>query len=178
MPLPQLTVYRHDRRKRALITLAGEIDLESAPLVRRALAQCLSDGIRIIDIDLIPVTFCDCSGLNTFLHAAQKSTEAGGTLRLHHPPPTLTLILDLTGSGFLLLGVPSGHLSPPPGGVPAPAAPATPSRRTGHIRLPLYSPVMRGDRPAGQGQTRKRHDSESSIVDAVRLRRVNRRQAQ
>ncbi|MFD3581711.1 STAS domain-containing protein [Streptomyces sp. NPDC058683] len=139
MPLPQLTVYRHDRRNRALITLAGEIDLESAPLVRRALAQCLSDGIRIIDIDLTPVTFCDCSGLNTFLHAAQKSTEAGGTLRLHHPPPTLGLILDLTGSGFLLLGVPSGHLSPPPGGVPAPAA-HIPPRRT----HPLAS-VLPGD---------------------------------
>ncbi|MGW7420160.1 STAS domain-containing protein [Streptomyces sp. NPDC054813] len=128
MPLPQLTVYRHDRRNRALITLAGEIDLESAPLVRRALAQCLSDGIRTIDIDLTPVTFCDCSGLNTFLHAAQQSTEAGGTLRLHHPPPTLGLILDLTGSGFLLLGVPSGHLPPPPGGVPAPAAHIPPHR--------------------------------------------------
>lgn len=110
MPLPQLTVYRHDRRKRALITLAGEIDLGSAPLVRTALARCLSDGIRTIDIDLTPVTFCDCSGLNTFLHAAQKTTEAGGTLRLHHPPPTLALILDLTGSGFLLLGAPFGHL--------------------------------------------------------------------
>lgn len=29
MSLPQLTVYRHDRRTRALITLAGEIDLAS-----------------------------------------------------------------------------------------------------------------------------------------------------
>ncbi|MGW4907298.1 STAS domain-containing protein [Streptomyces sp. NPDC004270] len=139
MPLPQLTVYRHDRRKRALITLAGEIDLESAPLVRRALAQCLSDGIRTIDIDLTPVTFCDCSGLNAFLHAAQQSTEAGGTLRLHHPPPTLGLILDLTGSGFLLLGVPSGHRPPPPRGVPAPAADIPP-----HGTHPFAS-VLPGD---------------------------------
>ncbi|WP_369250642.1 STAS domain-containing protein [Streptomyces sp. R41] len=139
MPLPQLTVYRHGRRKRALITLAGEIDLESAPLVHSALAQCLSDGIRTIDVDLTPVAFCDCSGLNAFLHAAQKAAEAGGTLRLHHPPPTLGLILDLTGSGSLLLGVPSGHLSPPPGGVPAPTA-QTPPHRT----LPLAS-VLSGD---------------------------------
>ncbi|MCX4977975.1 hypothetical protein [Streptomyces sp. NBC_00620] len=28
MPLPQLTVHRHDRRNRAPITMAGEIDLE------------------------------------------------------------------------------------------------------------------------------------------------------
>jgi len=122
MPLPQLTDFRHDRGERVLITLAGEIDLESAPLIRRALARCLSDGIRTIDIDLTPVTFCDCTGLNVFLHAARQTTKAGGTLRLHHPPPLLGLILDLTGSGFLLLDVPSGPLSPPPGDVPASTA--------------------------------------------------------
>ncbi|MEV6175536.1 hypothetical protein AB0L99_46085 [Streptomyces sp. NPDC051954] len=44
MSLPQFTVYRHGRRHRALITLAGELDLESAPLVRTALASCPSDG--------------------------------------------------------------------------------------------------------------------------------------
>ncbi|MFI0960174.1 STAS domain-containing protein [Streptomyces sp. NPDC021080] len=134
MPLPQLTVCRHDRGQRVLITLAGEIDLESAPLVRTALARCLSDGIRTIDIDLAPVTFCDCTGLNVFLHAAQQTTEAGGTLRLHHPPPTLDLILRLTGSGFLLPDVPLGHPSPPLGDVPAPTA--QPPR---HRTVPLVS---------------------------------------
>ncbi len=139
MSLPQLTVYRHDRMQRALITLAGEIDLESASLVGTALARCLSDGVRTIDIDLTPVTFCDCSGLNAFLHAAQRTTEAGGTLRLHHPPPTLSLILDLTGSGFLLLDVPFGQLSPPLGSVPAPTA-QTPRNPT----VPLAS-ALSGD---------------------------------
>ncbi|MGW0843200.1 STAS domain-containing protein [Streptomyces sp. NPDC002787] len=140
MPLPQLTVYRHDRRHRALVTLAGEIDLESAPLVRAALARCLGDGIRIIDVDLTPVTFCDCSGLNAFLDAAQKTTEAGGTLGLHHPPPALGRILNLTGCGFLLLGLPFGPLSPPlAAGAPDPAAQAPP-----HRHVPL-APVLSGD---------------------------------
>ena len=130
----QLTVHRHDRRKRALITLAGEIDLDSAPLVRTALAQCLHDGIRTLDIDLALVTFCDCSGLNTFLRAAQRTAEAGGTLRLHHPPPALGLILALTGSEFLLLGVPLGRLSSPVEDVPGPVA-HTPPHRT----VPLAS---------------------------------------
>ncbi|WP_030606348.1 STAS domain-containing protein [Streptomyces fulvoviolaceus] len=139
MPLPQLTVHRHDLRNRALITLAGEIDLESAPLVRTELARCLSDGIRIVDVDLTPVTFCDCSGLNAFLYASQRTTEAGGTLRLHHPPRTLSLILDFTGCGFLLLGVPFGHPAPPPGDVPAPTAQASPQRS-----VPLAA-VLSGD---------------------------------
>jgi anti-sigma B factor antagonist len=128
MPLSRLTIYRHDRRKRALITLAGEIDLESAPLVSAALARCLSDGIRIVDVDLTPVTFCDCSGLNTFLYAAQQTREADGILRLHNPPRSLGRILDLAGCGFLLLGLPPGHLPPSRGDVPDPVAPALPDR--------------------------------------------------
>ncbi|WP_405990675.1 STAS domain-containing protein [Streptomyces sp. NBC_00986] len=129
MPRTQLTVYRHDRRKRALITLVGEIDQESAPLVRTALAQCLHDGIRTLDIDLTPVTFCDCSGLNVFLVAAQQAAEAGGTLRLHHPPPTLGLILEVTGSRFLLPDGPLGCLSSPVAGVPDPPTHTSPRRR-------------------------------------------------
>lgn len=139
MPFPQLTVYRHDRRNRALITLAGEIDLESAPLVHTALARCLRDGIRIVDVDLTPVTFCDCSGLNAFLYAAQRTTEAGGTLRLHNPPPTLGRILDLTGCGALLLGPALGHPAPSLGDVPNPIAQAPP-----HRPVPLGS-VLSGD---------------------------------
>ncbi|MFI5688359.1 STAS domain-containing protein [Streptomyces sp. NPDC051636] len=139
MPLPQLTVHRHDRRNRALITLAGEIDLESAPLVRVSLEQCLRDGIRTIDVDLMPITFCDCSGLNAFLHAAQQTTVAGAALRLHHPPTTLARILDLTDCGFLLLGLPSGRLPPPPGDTPAVPTPVPP-----HGSVPL-TPVVSGD---------------------------------
>ncbi|MDO0933244.1 STAS domain-containing protein [Streptomyces sp. DG2A-72] len=125
MPLSQLTVHRHDQRKQALITLSGEIDLESAPLVRESLERCLRDGIRTIDVDLTPVTFCDCSGLNAFLHAAQQTTVAGGTLRLHHPPTTLARILDLVGCGFLFLGLPFGHLPPPLGDTPGGAGTVT-----------------------------------------------------
>ncbi|MDF3145214.1 STAS domain-containing protein [Streptomyces sp. T21Q-yed] len=139
MPLSQLTVHRHDQRKQALITLSGEIDLESAPLVLESLERCLRDGIRTIDIDLTPVTFCDCSGLNAFLHAAQQTTVAGGTLRLHHPPTTLARILDLADCGFLLLGLPFDHVPCPLGDTPAAPRPA-PSHRS----LPPV-PVLSGD---------------------------------
>ena len=139
MPLSQLTVHRHDQRKQALITLSGDIDLESAPLVRESLERCLRDGIRTIDVDLTPVTFCDCSGLNAFLHAAQQTTMAGGTLRLHHPPTTLARILDLAGCEVLLLGLPFGHLPPPLGDTPAAPRPAPP-----HRSVPA-APVLSGD---------------------------------
>ncbi|MEY9994970.1 anti-anti-sigma factor [Streptomyces sp. V4I8] len=64
---PQLNVHRHDHTTRALITLAGEIDVTTVPFVRAALAACVRDGIRAADVDLTAVTFCDASGLNAFL---------------------------------------------------------------------------------------------------------------
>ncbi|GAA1897719.1 hypothetical protein GCM10009837_20050 [Streptomyces durmitorensis] len=106
MPLPQLNIYRHGKRNRALITLAGEIDLETVPLMRATFERCLRDGVRIIDVDLTPVTFCDCSGLNTFVEAFLHSSAAGGTLRLHYPPPMLARMIALTGCGFVLMGLP------------------------------------------------------------------------
>ncbi|MFE2515106.1 STAS domain-containing protein [Streptomyces mirabilis] len=136
MPLPPLTIYRHDRRKRALITPAGEIDLDTVSLVRASLDRCLRDGIRTIDVDLTLVTFCDCSGLNAFLHASQRITAAGGTLRLHRPPRTLALMLDIAGCEFLVLGVPFGQLSPPSGYAPVTTAPVPP-----HRSVPPVPPV-------------------------------------
>jgi anti-anti-sigma factor len=102
MPLPQLHVDRHDHADRTLITLAGEIDLATAPLVRAALAACAREGIRTVDVDLTAVTFCDAFGLNVFLAAFQHSTHARRVLQLHYPPPVMVRVIEITGSGFLL----------------------------------------------------------------------------
>lgn len=103
MTVPQaLRTYRHDTDDRALITLAGDIDMESAPLIRETLASCLRDGIRTIDVDLTAVAFCDCSGVNAFLTAWALSAAAGASMRLHHPRPAVVRLMTLTGSQALL----------------------------------------------------------------------------
>ncbi|MDI5967832.1 STAS domain-containing protein [Streptomyces sp. SL13] len=105
MPSPHLlNVHRHDGRNRALITLDGEIDLTSAPLLHASLRQCLCDGVHRMDVDLSTVTFCDCSGLNAFLTAAGQTAAVGSVLRLHHPQPMLARLFAMTGTGPLLLG--------------------------------------------------------------------------
>ncbi|MFD9392227.1 STAS domain-containing protein [Streptomyces sp. NPDC060000] len=106
MALQQLHVHRQDQGTRALITLVGEIDLATAPLVRDALAKCLCDGMRDTDVDLTAVTFCDAGGLNAFLTASRLATDAGRTVRLHHPPQSMARVIEITGSGFLLHSFP------------------------------------------------------------------------
>lgn len=139
MPIPYLTIYRHDRKSRALITLAGEIDLDTGHLVRESLAHCLRDRVRTIDVDLTTVTFCDVSGLNVFLAAWRHMAAAGGSLQLHHPPPVLARIVDLTGSGFLLRGLPARQEPPPPWeGIIATTPALRPAPR--HEALPRLAP--------------------------------------
>ncbi|MFE2425911.1 STAS domain-containing protein [Streptomyces sp. NPDC059373] len=109
-----LNVLRHDCRNHALITLSGEIDLDTAHLVRATLERCLHDGIRAIDVDLTDVTFCDCSGLNAFLYASLRTAGAGGYLRLHYPSPAVEQLFAVTGSGSLFLSVPDPHTGTSP----------------------------------------------------------------
>ncbi|QIY63775.1 STAS domain-containing protein [Streptomyces sp. RPA4-2] len=113
MSLPRLTIYRHDRRNRALITLAGEIDPATAPRVRAALEGCLDDGISTIDVDLTPLGSCDDSGLKVFLDASEHAATAHASLRLHHPSPQTSQLLARTGAAPQLLGPPRAPVLPP-----------------------------------------------------------------
>ncbi|MEU1103097.1 STAS domain-containing protein [Streptomyces tibetensis] len=103
MTLPQLNIYRHDRGRRALVTLAGVIDPATASQVRTALERCLHDGITVIDVDLTTVDRCDSSGLHVFLNASRHAAETHASLRLHYPSPQTAQLLADTGSARLLL---------------------------------------------------------------------------
>ncbi|MGW3407708.1 STAS domain-containing protein [Streptomyces sp. NPDC000888] len=129
---PVLNVHRHYADNRALITLTGEIGLNSLPLVHASLERCLHDGIRAIDVDVTAATFSDSSGLNAFLHALMHTTAAGGFLQLHHPSPALERLVTLTGSGSLFLTLPDALAGSPPPPWPSPM----------HQAAPWLSPAM------------------------------------
>jgi anti-sigma B factor antagonist len=100
--LPSFKLSRHDCGYRTMITLAGEIDLHAAPTLCVMVEDCLRKGIRTITIDLAALDFCDVSGLNAFLAAAERTASQKGSLRLLHPRPQMARLLALSGAGFLL----------------------------------------------------------------------------
>ncbi len=61
----------------ATITVVGEIDLTTAPVLREALAQCFSERRRIV-VDARQVTFLDMVGAGLLVSAAQRA--AGGDM--------------------------------------------------------------------------------------------------
>ncbi|MER5512234.1 STAS domain-containing protein [Streptomyces sp. NPDC002766] len=123
MTLPRLNIYRHDRGRRALITLAGEIDATTAPLVRAALERCLYDGMTTIDVDLTTVGLCDRSGLRVFLDTSRHAAETHASLRLHYPSAQTARLLADTGSNRVLPVTDRADASRAVGGATAPHRP-------------------------------------------------------
>ncbi|MFE6912261.1 STAS domain-containing protein [Streptomyces erythrochromogenes] len=93
------------RGRAAVVRPVGEIDIDTAPSLSRALAHALtyvaaSRADRIVT-DCSRVTFCDSSGLNALIAARLQAVEAGTTIRLANPAPQLQRLLQMTGAAPL-----------------------------------------------------------------------------
>jgi anti-anti-sigma factor len=75
----------------------GDLDLSSAPDLRRHLvAAVAATGGRVV-VDLAGVHFVDSQGLGTLVGGLKRARSRGGDLRLAHPPDDVAAILELTG---------------------------------------------------------------------------------
>jgi anti-anti-sigma factor len=79
------------------LTLVGELDTLSAPLVQPAVDTVLDTGRRHLTVDTAKLTFCDSSGLRALLRAQDSLTLAGATMELTHVHNPLKRILTVTG---------------------------------------------------------------------------------
>ncbi|MFE7187565.1 STAS domain-containing protein [Streptomyces erythrochromogenes] len=89
----------------AVVRPVGEIDIDTAPALSRALTHALtyvatSRADRIV-ADCSRVTFCDSSGLNALIAARLQAVEAGATIHLANPAPQLQRLLQMTGAAPL-----------------------------------------------------------------------------
>jgi anti-anti-sigma factor len=82
---------------RVLITLAGDVDVTTAPLFKAALDEVLSSGTDDVEIDFTDVTFMDSSGLGAVIHAHRAATGQGRTLSLGARSPVVDHLLDVSG---------------------------------------------------------------------------------
>jgi anti-sigma B factor antagonist len=80
-----------------IVTISGELDIASAPVLREQLLGLLRPGASRIVIDLSGVTFCDASGLAVLVGASRRADLLDGVLRLAAPTPLVATILRLTG---------------------------------------------------------------------------------
>ncbi len=80
------------------MSVAGEIDLYTAPRLHSELVTVLADGnpVRIV-VDLSKVEFCDSTGMNVLLAAQRRARERGGDVQLAGPRPAIRKVLQVTG---------------------------------------------------------------------------------
>ncbi|MFB8272992.1 STAS domain-containing protein [Streptomyces sp. NPDC055955] len=86
------------------VTVAGDLDVISAPTVRDTLREAISRHPGGVEVHCAQISFCDCSGLSALIAAARAAKADGVELRLHAVPHVLARLLRLThvGSAFTI----------------------------------------------------------------------------
>ena len=84
-----------------VMRVRGELDLASAPHLRREVIGVLADGAHLV-LDLTDVDFLDSTGLGVVLGALRRVRSAGGDLRLVCTAPHLLEVFGVTGLDRIL----------------------------------------------------------------------------
>jgi anti-anti-sigma factor len=87
---------RHDQ-DRAVVTVGGEVDLETAPQLGDHALTALQDVSPHVVLDLTDVTFMDSTGLKVLLSIQRRADLAGGSFALVGVGRTVAKVLALTG---------------------------------------------------------------------------------
>ncbi|MFJ9251072.1 anti-sigma factor antagonist [Streptomyces sp. NPDC101776] len=86
---------------RLVATVSGELDLDSAHMLRHRLGDALRDVDDGLELDLAGVDFCDCSALNVLLLLRKNARETSKNLVLRASSPAVQRLLELTGAASL-----------------------------------------------------------------------------
>jgi anti-sigma B factor antagonist len=79
-----------------LVDVVGELDIATAPQLRRALEARAPQGGLLL-VDLTSVTFMDSSGLGVLLALQADLRAAGARLAIVCPPGPVYLLFEVTG---------------------------------------------------------------------------------
>lgn len=93
----ELKVATQSNAGHAVVAIAGEIDLYTAPRLQAEFTRLLETGPDRVVIDMSGVEFCDSTGMNVLLSALKRLRERGGILEVAAPRPAVRKILQVTG---------------------------------------------------------------------------------
>ncbi|MFE6335164.1 STAS domain-containing protein [Streptomyces sp. NPDC057806] len=91
----------------AVLCVSGEIDIQTAPALRKEALDVIANGCPHLILDLTGVTFCDSSGFNALIGIMRCAMAATGSLALAAVPDRLMRMLDLTGVSTVMPTYPS-----------------------------------------------------------------------
>ncbi|WP_327301800.1 STAS domain-containing protein [Streptomyces goshikiensis] len=100
MQTPALTIEVNSQPGHTTITLTGELDLDTNPLVTQA-TDPIALARHTLTLDLTGVTFIDSTGLTMLLRLRQRVNAEAGHLELHGARDQALNLFELTGTHTL-----------------------------------------------------------------------------
>lgn len=97
MTEPPITIHAEDVGTWHVLHVNGELDVETAPVLREACSDAVSEGHTSLIIDLSNVPFIDSSGLSVLISAQRVVRLAEGRLRLATAVSATLRLLRITG---------------------------------------------------------------------------------
>jgi anti-sigma B factor antagonist len=88
-------------RERAVVALAGELDLSVAAHVAATAEELLDVGFAHVVIDLRELSFLDSAGVHALVSAHRSAGRRGAALSLVRGPQRVQCVLTLTGTDSL-----------------------------------------------------------------------------
>jgi anti-sigma B factor antagonist len=85
-----------------MLTVTGELDLVSSPLLERELGRAYGSDADLIALDLRGLEFMDSTGLHLLVRAQRRAEQAGRRLALIKGSEQVQRVLELTGVGDLV----------------------------------------------------------------------------
>jgi anti-sigma B factor antagonist len=92
-----LSINRADHDDETVMTLGGEIDVYTAPLVRERLDAAVRDGRVHLVVDLSQVRFLDSTGLGVLVGRLKLTRSRDGSLRLVATEEKVLKVFAITG---------------------------------------------------------------------------------
>ncbi|MGW9372976.1 STAS domain-containing protein [Streptomyces xanthophaeus] len=93
------------RPDRVVVTMAGELDLDTCSCVTEAVAALALEG-RLLAVDLSGLSFMDSMGLNMLLGLRERARTEGWSLELCGVPAQALRVFDLTETRRLFVITP------------------------------------------------------------------------
>lgn len=94
---PEFTGSVRVRNGVALVMLAGEADIYSAPLLAALLQEAVATGAPSVVVDMALVSFCDAAGLGLLVRTGNELAVRDARLSVRAAPVFLRRLLDVTG---------------------------------------------------------------------------------
>ncbi len=94
--IPDFAVATDHDEGRSVVTVTGEVDVETAPRLRKALISAADVPAPMVVVDLREVTFLDSTGLGVLVSGLKRARENGGDLRLVATSSHILRILAIT----------------------------------------------------------------------------------